>query len=137
MKARLLLFHDALYLLKRNGEINRITEGVAREFLLNYTDKKYYGSSDILPYKVSDDDGDIIAEVDDSGRLIVENQEWFKDIIIKGETDYLSTREFAKLHGKGEVIVRRMCQNGRIPGVIQKGTIYLIPSTAEYPTDNR
>ena len=137
MKARLLLFHEALYLLKRSGEINRVTEGVAREFLLNYVDEKYYGDADMLPYTVSDDDGTIIAEVDDSGRLIIEDHAKFKEIIINGETEYLSVREFAQLHGKGEVIVRRMCQQGRIPGVILKGTVYLIPSTSPYPTDKR
>ena len=53
------------------------------------------------------------------------------------ETKYLTTMEYAELHGKQDSIVRRICRAGRIPGAIQKGKSWLIPKNAPYPTDER
>ena len=134
MKAKLVNYRESLYLLKRNGEILLIAPGAAREFLINFNDEEYCGAdNNPLPYAMSDFEGVTIAEVDNSGQLIVKDAEAYRDIIIKGETDFISVPEFAQLNGKCASIVRRMCQAGKIPGVKQVGNVYLIPAGTPYP----
>lgn len=59
------------------------------------------------------------------------------------ETDspkYLSTTEFAKLHGRSPVAIGQACAAGRIPGAVKHGqgrrATWIIPADAEI-TDNR
>lgn len=135
MNTKLAKHHDNLLLFMSTGEVSRVSTGDARDFLLNFADAKYNEKqnlglcADIQTTFI----GETIAEIDDNGSLVIKNAEAFKDIIVKGETEFLSVPEFAQLYGKSEAIVRRLCQNGRIPGVLQKGNVYLIPANATYP----
>ena len=136
MKAKLVNYRDSLYLLKRNGEISRIAPFAAREFLLNYNDEKYCGADEEwgpMPLAMTDCKGVTIAEVDDDGLLIIKNAEGFKDIIVRGETDFVSVPEYAEQNGKGISIVRRLCQTGKIPGAKLVGKAYIIPVGTPYP----
>lgn len=138
MKVKLVNYRDSLYLLKRNGEISRVAANAAREFLLNYNDEKYCGTGDgagPVPFAMTAIEGVTIAEVDNNGLLIVRDAKGFKNIIVSGETDFISVPEYAQLNGKGVSIVRRMCKDGRIPGVKLVGNVYLIPAGTPYPVE--
>lgn len=50
---------------------------------------------------------------------------------------YLSTKEAAKKWGIGERRVQRLCNQGRIPGVIRIGSTWGIPDDVDKPKDAR
>lgn len=54
---------------------------------------------------------------------------------------WLTAKEYAELVGKSEKMVRNHCGDGRIKGArfVGAGTrgIWMIPSTAEYPTTRK
>lgn len=136
LKARLLYHNDEIVLLKRNGEIHHISASEAREFLLNFSDPSYYtgkGTWDFDGVTMETYPGKTIACVNDQGFMIVNNSDLFKKVIMDGEADFLSVAEYATLHGKSVAMIRRLCQQGRIPGAFQKGYVYLIPAHAKYP----
>ncbi len=138
MKARLLIHNDKIYRATHNGEVALITSREAREFLLHFNDERYYGSvsSDTRgPFPMESLEGSTVAEVTDNGFLIVKNDAAFRDIIVQAETKYISVSEFAENYGKSISMVRRMCQNDRIPGVLKVGNTYLIPFEAKYPKE--
>ena len=135
MTTKLAQYRDKLLLFKGTGEMIQVSAGDAREFLLNYSDESYGANQDggLGITGIPQFDGEIIAEVMDNGCLIIRDASKFKEIIIRGETEFLSVPEFASKYGKSDAFIRRLCQNGRIPGVIQKGNVYLIPANTKYP----
>lgn len=136
VKARLLYHKDSIVLLTHNGEIRRVTASGAREFLLNFSDPGYYsgeGTWDYSGVSIETYPGETIACVNDQGLLIAKDAPLFKKVITDGAADFLSVAEYALLHGKSFAMVRRMCQQERIPGAFKKGNVYLIPSSARYP----
>ena len=51
--------------------------------------------------------------------------------------DLLTVKEMASVWGIGPRMVTVYCETGRIPGVIKKGNLWLIPSDAQKPIDRR
>ena len=51
--------------------------------------------------------------------------------------DYLTIKEAGKKWGISGRMVTYYCVAGRIPGVIRKGNMWLIPVNAEKPLDKR
>ena len=51
--------------------------------------------------------------------------------------DYLTIKEASAKWGISGRMVTYYCVDGRIPGVIRKGNMWLIPADAEKPADNR
>ena len=51
--------------------------------------------------------------------------------------DYLTIREAGEKWGISGRMVTYYCVAGRIPGVIRKGNMWLIPADAEKPKDGR
>lgn len=136
MKARLLIYEDNLILIKQNGDSTLESLISAREFLLNFTDEKYYpgrGTPFYYGPPMEEYRGETIAFVNDAGELVIQDAARYKDIIVKGESDFLSVSEYAEIHGKSVAMVRRLCQNGRIDGAVLRGKYYWIPSNAQYP----
>lgn len=140
MKARLLLFEDSLYLFLCTGKIKTVSYQEAFEFLSNYENSDYYNESaieDDLCFTIESHPGHTIAIVDEDSNLRVVDSSFFRKILSEKDVDFLSVSEFAELHGKSIAMVRRLCQNGRIPGVIYKGKSWLIPKSSPYPADER
>lgn len=140
MKARLVECKGTLTLLIQNGKILRVTIAEAREFLIDFNNPNLYAEPGVWDYEeftIEAYSGDTIAYVCDEGYLHVLQAEKYKNILSESESIYLTVAEFAEQHGKQIAIVRRMCQNGRIEGAIQKGKSWLIPATSPYPVDRR
>lgn len=139
MKARLTFIHDQIELLTSNGKIKPLSLSDARDFLLSFDSPKHYlgegtwdyGGIDMVEYG-----GTCIAHVSDNNTITILNGSLFRKIM-SAPTSYLTTSEYAKKVGKQRAIVIRMCNNGRIPGAMQKGTTWLIPADAPYPDDAR
>lgn len=51
--------------------------------------------------------------------------------------DYMSAPEAAKKWGISERRVQKLCEEGRIPGVIRFSRVWAIPKNAEKPADGR
>ena len=51
--------------------------------------------------------------------------------------EYISVKQAAELWGISDRRVRVLCQQGAVPGVIQKGRAYWIPADAKKPVDGR
>ena len=51
--------------------------------------------------------------------------------------NYLTTAEIAEKWGISRRRVTVLCETGRIPGVVQKGPMWLIPERAQKPLDKR
>lgn len=51
--------------------------------------------------------------------------------------DAMSAKEAAKKWGISERRVQKLCEQGRIPGVIRFGRSWAIPKDAKKPTDGR
>lgn len=54
--------------------------------------------------------------------------------------DYITTAEYARLHGISQVTIKQRCSRGDMPGAVKIGAyphqVWLIPKDAEY-TDKR
>lgn len=51
--------------------------------------------------------------------------------------EYLTVKEMGEKWGITSRMVNFYCSNGRIPGAIKKGNLWLIPEDADKPDDNR
>lgn len=51
--------------------------------------------------------------------------------------EYLTVKEMAECWGITSRMVTVYCKENRIPGAMKKGNLWLIPSDAEKPDDNR
>ena len=51
--------------------------------------------------------------------------------------DYLTIKEVGEKWGISGRMVTYYCVDGRIPGVIRKGNMWLVPADAEKPKDGR
>ena len=139
MKARLLRNQDILQLLLCTGKIKRLTNLEAFDFLMTYDSPIHYNDDGVWDYDVSMEgySGDTVAVVNDDGILHIENAKEFRNIFENKESNLITASEYAELHGKKSAIIRRLCQNGRIPGAVQKGKTWLIPENSPYPADER
>lgn len=140
MKARLIQNEDVLQLLLCNGKIKTLTYKDAAEFVATFDNPKHYAGKGKWDYEgltMESYCGATIAFVNDDGVLCVESGELFRKILDNRTINYLTVTEYAEKHDKQVAIVRRCCQNGRIPGVFLKGKTWLIPENAPYPEDER
>ncbi len=140
MKARLIRYQDSIQLLLCTGKIKNFSNYEACEFLLNFSDSKYYSDNskwDFENLSMTDYKGDTIAYVCDETILHIVDAKLFKDIFENKESNYITAKEYADAHGKQPAIIRRLCQHGRIRGSIQKGKTWLIPANSPYPSDER
>ena len=51
--------------------------------------------------------------------------------------DYIKVSKAAEKWGISTRRVRVLCAEGKIPGVIRKGNLYMIPKNAQKPLDGR
>lgn len=85
---------------------------------------------------MEDADGETLAYIDDSNKLIVLNDNTFTEIVRK-EEKYISASEYATRHNKGNAIVKRLCLAGKLPGAYKTSSGWLIPENTPYPADGR
>lgn len=140
MKARLLYEKDSIRLLLCTGKIKSLTNLEAFEFLMNFDNQTYYseeGKWDYDGLTMEGYRGETIATVCDSGILHIVNAKALRSIFENKESNMITAKEYAELHNKKPAIIRRLCQNGRIIGAIQKGKTWLIPANSAYPADER
>jgi len=139
MKARLLEADDRFTLLLASGRIIIYDDlSKVRDYLENYYSSRY-DMNPTWPHDLpmEDFEGDTIAIVDDEGHLVIYNGPRYTDIMKAAPILYLTVAEYAEKYGKGTSIVTRLCRDGRLPGVINKNGVWLIPADTPYPKDAR
>ena len=140
MKARLLQSDGVMEVLFCTGRILTVDAKGALAFLSTYDDPSHYAghgkwNENIVTMEAYE--GDTIAIVDDAGVLRIENAELFRSVLVNGRPKYITSKEYASIYQKDETRVRLLCREGRLAGAEQKGTIWIIPENAPYPSDER
>lgn len=140
MKARLVYWEEAYQLLVNNGNIYSFSHDEAKRFILRYDDETYYAGSGKWDHErltMESYRGETVARVEDDGILSIVNASHFRKLMSQDVLQYISVAEYAAKHGKQPVIVRRLCQMGRLQGAVLKGKVWLIPEDSPYPPDAR
>lgn len=140
MKARLIKYGETMQLLLCTGKILTVGTKGAYDFLLSYDNPTRYSGldkwkDDII--SMADYSGQTIAIVDDDGKLQIEDAEMFRYIMEHGQPEFMTVQDYAQRYEKDVTLVRRLCREGRLPGAMQRGTVWLIPDNAPYPSDER
>lgn len=130
VKARLTEFEGEYYFELPNVKPRKMELDEVKQFILSFQDPIYFtpGSSRI----VSRAKGTTLAKVLDTGNLVLSSPALLSNLFSQSNK-YISVSEYSALHNKGQRIVTRLCNEGRIPGAIQRNYRWLIPSDAPYP----
>lgn len=140
MKARLIYWDETYQLLINNGNIFTLSQNEAKRFILKYDDEEYYvgpGEWDHEGLTMESYRGETVACIEDNGTLSIVNASFFRKLMSQDVLQYISVAQYAAKHGKQPVIVRRLCQTGRLQGAVLKGKVWLIPEDSPYPPDAR
>ena len=140
MKARLVETNNEYHLITASGKLYYFTSDTVADFIKHHN--RYYREiisvtqlfkeEELLNYN-----GRMIASIDDSGNLIIYDNDFLSSIFFENIASYITSVDYAEKHHKTSRIVKRMCTDKRIPGAVQKGVLWLIPEDAPYPDDLR
>lgn len=135
MKLRLVLVNDQICLYCLDGSVINATDEVLMRLLTEFdAPAKFKGNDgrwDIVSCDIENARGTTLAVVDDSLNLVVYNKKTF--VSLAKPEKYLSSSEYAELHNKSHPLIKRLCQEGRIPGAQKNRSGWLIPQDAPYP----
>lgn len=135
MKLKLVLLKGEKLLYCPNGSILRANESVLARLLIEFNHPNKFkgvdGCWNSTNSDMKDTEGTMLAVVDDQLNLIVYSTKAFS--AVKESVEYISASEYAEKHGKSHSLIRRLCEEGRIIGVKQNRSGWLIPKDAPYP----
>ena len=115
------------------GGIQILTIEKVREFILDFKTFEIEQNNNLC---FGESKGELLASLNDKKELTLYSATFLNDIFFD-ESAYVSVQEYAEIHGKKRAIVSRLCNDGRIPGAVRKGTKWYIPKNATYPKDCR
>lgn len=137
MKYKLFKRNTEYVLMNSSGKFCLLTPEQVHDMILNFkTFELERIGEESLARTDAVETGDILASVGYDQTLTLYDSAFLGEIFFD-ESAYEGIQEFAVRHGKKRSIISRLCNNGRIPGAIQKGTKWYIPKNAEYPKDCR
>lgn len=135
MKLKLVLKNGKKLLCCPNGSLlyadNQVLERLLTEFKKPSNFKGTDGCWNDVICDMDDIKGQTLAIVDDNMNLIIYSPNAFAKF--KTEEEYISASEYAELHNKPHSLIRRLCQEERIPGAHKNSSGWLIPKNAPYP----
>ena len=140
MKARLVKYYDEYHLLLSSGKIEILDLDGAIEFFKTYDSPEHYEGEGEWPTEITPMEkynGNTVFIVEDDGRLVISDTDFFHSSFEVKEFPYLTPLEYAEKHGRKRGIIMRFCRDGRIDGVVQKEGKWYIPKNAPYPNDER
>lgn len=141
MKARLIKTYNKKQLLCADGTIANATEGILRIMFIGFAGaEKFHGKDgrwDEDCIKMEDYRGTTLAWVSDEGHLVIKDNPFVALVESVADEDYITIQEYAKLHDRYETRIKKLCQEGRIPGAVKKGNRWFVPKNAPYPQDAR
>ena len=135
MKLKLVLINGEKVLYCSNGSVMKADDKVLHRLLTEFDHPARFKGKDgcwnILASDMDRAPGITLAIVDNSDSLIVYSPMAFS--LSKVVEEYVSASEYAALHSKAHSLIRRLCDDGRIPRAIKNSTGWLIPKDAPYP----
>ncbi len=141
MKARLIKSYNKYLLLCADGTISNVNDGVLKRLFVGFAAaEKLHGKDgrwDENCNKMEDYKGNDLAWVDDKGLLVIKENPFVSLVEAVVDEDYVTIQEYAKEHNRYETRIKKLCQEGRIPGATKKGNRWFVPRNAPYPQDAR
>ena len=140
----LILFNDGRYGKASTSTLREIFEGIETvEDMVGETDAWCFDYDEMEDYP-----GKTRAYIDEEFTLHIYAPNVFAPIAKKaapsrksksqtGETKYLTITEYAKVVNRSKPRIRVLCSEGRFPGAVRKGRVWLIPEGTPFPKDKR
>ena len=116
-----------------NGSILKADKENLNKLLTNFKRTQFFKGAEYWNTnnaQMDDVPGVTLAFVDDANKLVILSDKLFapeKQIV------YISTTEYAELHGKCRATIKNLCKAERIEGAYQTTAGWLIPKDAPYP----
>lgn len=137
MKYKLFKQNNDYYLTLTTGEAQLLTVEQVRALVLSFGSFAVEETAFVsFSIQFDESSSEHIASINDDNTLTLYSSAFLSDIFFD-ESAYVSVQEYAEIHGKKRAIVSRLCNDGRIPGAVRKGTKWYIPKNATYPKDCR
>jgi len=139
MKARLIQdAQENTVILCEDGTIAKATNENCYLFLTSFSKDKVFsdgteGRWDLETPDMASYCGTTLAYISDNKQLVISD---FKPFLRFTPMDrYISSTEYAKMHGVSYELIKLFCREGRIPGAMKVARNWLIPQNAPYPVD--
>lgn len=140
----LVLYNDGRYGKASISTLREIFEGIETvEDMVGETDGWELDYTEMEDYP-----GKTRAYIDDDLVLHIYTPNVFAPVVEKvssakkakaqsGEAKYLTISEYAEIVKKSPPRIRVLCSEGRFPGAVRKGKVWLIPEGTPFPDDKR
>ena len=141
MKLRVVSKGEHLLLYCSDQTILKIDDDTLRLLFIGYKNESSFSGQDGKwdEYEnIEDAPGKTLAYVNDNDELcIVDANPFYKLISSVGNSEYITLKEYAEMHSKGEARIKVLCKNQQLAGAVRKGGCWFIPINAPYPQDGR
>lgn len=138
MLAQIYLINEEYHLFLCNSTHRKLIPIELRSFLETYDSDDHYKQETGSGYGLlTPSEGTLLAQVTDRKELVIFSSDFLYTFFHMRESRYLTVIEYAEKVGRKQNMIGKLCREGRIPGAYQKGSRWLIPEDAPYPTDNR
>lgn len=127
---------DEYHVLFSSGQVKYFDDTNIGAFLSHY-DESIKNLEDGVSENFEDYYGNTVAILDSNRDLIIKDASLLRCVAYPSEFPYYTASEYAELNERKTAIVLRHCREGRIPGVVHIGSLWLIPKGTPYPKDNR
>lgn len=135
MKLKLVLECGKRFLCCPNGSILIADDSVLQRLLTDFKKPNSFKGEDgcwnDVICDMKDVKGQVLAIVDDSLNLVIYSNKTFEGF--QTSEVYISASEYAELHQKSHPRIKKLCEDGRIPGAQKNRSGWLIPQNAPYP----
>ena len=133
MKLRVVTYRTQTYILCPNGSKLKADKDNLNRLLSDFRKPSSFKGEDgywnDAVASMDEAAGETLAFVDDSLKLVIISDKLYAAV----STNYISATEYARKHGKGRAMVKRLCDEGRIEGAHKISSGWLIPEDAPYP----
>ena len=140
MKLRLLRKGKNTFLYCMNGSIINPTSKDLVQLLTAFSKPQMFKGADGYwndsMASIEDAAGETLAYVDDTNKLIILNENTFRELV-DNEVKYISASEYALKHNKSRASIKNLCLAGKLPGAYKTSAGWMIPEDTPYPADGR
>lgn len=139
---------DAFVVLLSDGTIKRADKTITTYFLTSFKRVEALdafkngdmGRWDENNASMEDYDAETYGYITDDHELVIKNWAAFNIALeVSNELkDFVTVKQYAAMHDKSIPMIKVLCREGRINGVVRFGErAWMIPKDAVYPDDNR
>lgn len=141
MKLRLVYHNENLLIYCNDGTIKKVDDDSLKLLFIGYQQYSSFSGNDGRWDEhncIEAAPGKTLAYVNDDNELcIVDANPFYKLVSTVGNSEYITLKEYAEMHSKGEARIKVLCKENKLAGAVRKGGCWFIPINAPYPKDNR